>query len=174
MMGEGLLTALNTIGIVGLVVKAALDHASARALEAQRKESLAAIEVLKAQLTLEAEVRRRVATLKVDALVKIAATGKPLISKLFGTFERDVSGRIEVLNTYFRAVDEGAHFFDEATCKEMLIYAAEVESKRIAWQRDIDVTALSKAEEAAGRFLALVRRELSITSTGSHPEKVRP
>lgn len=171
------------VGIVGSGVWAWLAQRDRqkfeRLLAAELKTSHATLEVVKAQLTFDSEVRKHAAARKVDAILKVAAAAKAAVEEVYSLTSYDAEARAAAERRYYNSVREGLLLFDHDVSDAMLAFGQELASARIELMgremdrarglvvdpqdEQSDLQALLKAGEAArDRFLEVLRRELHL------------
>jgi hypothetical protein len=168
-----LLTIANSAGIVGLVAKAVLDHASARALEEQRKASQAALEFLRTNLTLSAETRRHVASKRVETLMRIGEiiNGKSDEHTLLQRTLPDkvpVGDRVAALDDYLGALRRAEVLFDLHSLEKLYAFGTYLQNAlpntdpAVMAQTGVRLMDIWRgAEEARAAALASIRDLLS-------------
>jgi hypothetical protein len=119
---QAVLTFANVAGIFGLLGKALLDHTSARVLDANRQAAQESLEVLRSQLTLNAEVRRQAAAKKVELLVKIVAATNETMSQFF-KLDVDSAGRNKAVHQWWLPAREADLLMGTDTLDELKLFS---------------------------------------------------
>jgi hypothetical protein len=139
-----------------------------------------ALEALKTELTLTAEVRRQVASRKVEAIFHIAAQTKTLVEQVYGlSSQKDIQTLNKPMSEYWNALRQALLVLGPETTAAVELFGREVGSAIGAWAKGlhgpgpgVDVIGLSDRGEAArDRLFDTLRCELGIEAHGKAEAK---
>jgi hypothetical protein len=144
-------------------------QAFTREIQARSEAFQQSLEAFKAQLTLDAEVRRQAAAKKVEILIRLASIADTLIGQvLFVQRDADPEHASAALTTFWRTYNESQAFLEEDTMMGLRKYAVLIETEaRALWKREANRELpldLELIQERVGlardEFFRIVRAEM--------------
>ena len=154
--------------IIKYAVKRTLEDAAAKELERFRSElsaqSATALEHLRTQLALPAELRRQVAAKKVAALLALTEIGEPMIRKVLNSSPQEKAHVAQAMDIYlqFNAVVRSSEVFLSVDAVARLdTYLNEVLKANEEWKEG-QKDAVTRAVAARQGFIDLVREEFGV------------
>jgi hypothetical protein len=160
-----------TGALTGAVVSGIWAFVTQRRIEAERRVASQALEVLKAQLTFDAEVLRQAAGKKVAALLKIDEATISLLRVLLNA-DRDHNQRREAVTAWGHemvyaeallgpeALAEMGAFQQSIGTADQTLMLKEIATETVAPIKVVQAHA--EIEEARKRLVGMIRRELQI------------
>ena len=147
-----------------------------REVEREKRDAARDLESFKAQLTLDAEVRRQAAAKKVDVLVKFVEVinaslrGVLVIVVKSSALDDALGSQIASMNDYWSYV-RGGELFLGGDALQAEVNAFGVELNRVTTEinkRSSDLLAVQREAEAArNRLLGAIRRELQLVAASA-------
>jgi len=136
-----------------------------RGLQTARDGAARDLETFKAELTLDAEMRRQVAARRVEAVHQISLQVKAAYLRWLpsGPGERD---ELEFLR---KAITSHEHFFPEETAKALKSFANALGRARATYDKKPAAGVVDTISAEYHSIMALLRRELGITTPAATP-----
>lgn len=161
--------------VVSLIVSglwAWLTHLSRlaheRSLEAERRVGQQALEVLKSELTFDAEVRRQVASRRVEALLHVVGLGLDLAVELNAAvahpdLQQGTRDWNRTTAMYLQAVKAAAPLLTSDVSIKLIAYSEDVQRDISSWrQMPTNLALFDRAIARSNDLLAVARKELFI------------
>jgi hypothetical protein len=134
-----------------------------QSLEDSKQAAQRMLEQYKAQLTLDAEVRKQVAARKVDLLLRVVSLGQPLVVKLLAPRpSNSLPYDPDALQEYFDAVRAVQPVVSKDVASRLIKIAQEAAENSRLFRDNYDVDAFDRAVGAVEQLLAIARQELFI------------
>ena len=135
----------------------------------ERRVAQQALELLKTQLTFDAEVRRHVAAKKVEALLAIADVTRTSVECVYGLSTDDQTARQAAIKDYWAALRDGLVLFENDVVEEVKAFGTELTNAHVARSRkdpgapDL-AGVVDRGIAARDKLFEVIRRELRIVS----------
>ena len=138
-----------------------LRNSLSKELEAQKAEAARTLESFKAQLTLEAEVKRQMAQRKVEALLELYSLCEPLFRDLVNPEDpRDRTAVFSKVLPVMTKVRDKQVFFSESTREVLMKKVNLIHRAAIKFNTRDEGDALDAGMKAYGEMIEIFRQEL--------------